>query len=147
MFPWYICFSKRLGWSKLRNDIDLPLFAILLGLLIINHSSSERRSIFVLGWLKLSRILVVLQLAWVRTSLYLSWITRSGLVLCLVLDRVSGNCGIVSNGSCWFGCVHQYTSGLKVLACSIDTDFNYVIIKVPESPPPPPPSPLCFENL
>ena len=54
MFPWYICFSKRLGWSKLRNDIDLPLFAILLGLLIINHSSSERRSIFVLGWLKLS---------------------------------------------------------------------------------------------
>ena len=89
-FPWYIYFSKWLGWGKLHNDIDLALFAILLELLVINHSLSERRNIFVPRWLKLSRVLVVLQLAWVRTSPQFSWTIWSGLALCLALDRVSG---------------------------------------------------------
>ena len=53
---------------ELHNNVDLPPFAILLELLVINHSSSERRNIFVPRWLKLSRVVVVSQLAWVRTS-------------------------------------------------------------------------------
>ena len=89
-FPWYIHFSKWLGRGKLHNDIDLPPLAILLDLLVINHSSCERRNIFVPRWLKLSRVLVVLQLAWMRLFPQLSWITRSGLALCLALDKVSG---------------------------------------------------------
>ena len=87
-FPRYICFSKWLGWGKLQNDIDLPPFAILLVLLVINHSSSERRNFFVPLWLKLSHVLVVLQLTWMCTSPQSSWITRSGLASCLTLDRV-----------------------------------------------------------
>ena len=96
--------------------------------------SSERKNVFVPRWLKLSHVLFVLQLAWVRTSPQLSWITRSGSVLCLALDRVSGTCGIVPNGSRRFGRVQQYTSGLEVLACSIDADFNYAITNAPELP-------------
>ena len=147
-FPWYIYFSKWLGWGKLHNDIELPPFAILLELLVINHSSPERRNIFVLQWLKLSRLLVVLQLAWVHTSPQLSLITQSDLALCLALDRVSGTCGIVPNDSRRFGRVQQYMSGLEVLACSIDTDFNYKITNVPELPLPPSPSrPMTFGLL
>ena len=63
-FTRYIYFSKWLGWCKVHNDIDFPPFAILLELLVISHSSSERRSIFVPWWLKLFRVLVVLQLAY-----------------------------------------------------------------------------------
>ena len=46
-----------------------------------------------------------------------------------------GTCGIVPDSSCQFDCVQQYTSGFEVLACSIDTDFNYAITIAPESPP------------
>ena len=60
-------------------NIEL-LFLIILKLLAINHSSSERRDIFVPRLLKLSHVLVVLQLAWVLISWELSSITRSGLV-------------------------------------------------------------------
>ena len=88
-FPRYIYFSKWLEWVKLHNDIDLPLFAILLELLA-HHSLPERRNIFVPWWLKLFRVQVVLQLAWVCTSLQLSWITWSSLALYMALDRVSG---------------------------------------------------------
>ena len=80
-FPWYIYLSKWLGWGKLHNDIDLPPFTILLELLVNNHSSSERMNIFVSQWLKISRVLVLLKFAWVRTSSQLSWITQSGLAL------------------------------------------------------------------
>ena len=89
-FPWYIYFCKWLGWGKLQNDIELPPFTILLELLVIHYSSSERRKISVPRWLKLSFVLVILQLAWVCTSPQLSWITRSGLALCLALYRLSG---------------------------------------------------------
>ena len=141
-FPWYIYFSKWLGWGKLHNDINLPLFAILLELLVINRSSSERRNIFVPRWLKLYLVLVVLQLAWVHTSPQLSWITWFGLALCLALDRVSRYLWHRSNGFCWFGYVQQYTSGFAVLVSSINTDFNYAITNLPELPPPfLPPSP------
>ena len=50
-------------------------------LLAINHSSPERRIIFVPRLLRLSHVLVVLLLAWVRTSQQLSWIRRSGLAI------------------------------------------------------------------
>ena len=139
-FPWYIHFSKWLGWGKLHNDIDLPPLAILLDLLVINHSSCERRNIFVPRWLKLSRVLVVLQLAWMRLFPQLSWITRSGLALCLALDRVSGYCGIVPNVP---AVSSNKLQGLKWLACSIDTDFHYAIANAPKLSLPPP-SPLTF---
>ena len=88
-FPQYIYFSKWLEWGKLCNDIDLPLFAILLELLA-RHSLPERRNIFVPWWLKLFRVQVVLQLVWVCTFPQLSWITWSSLALYLALDKVSG---------------------------------------------------------
>ena len=62
----------------------------LLELLVINHGLSERRNIFVPQWLELSHVLVVLQLAWVRISPQLRWITPSSLALYLALERLSG---------------------------------------------------------
>ena len=100
-FPWYIYISKWLGWGKLHNDIDLPLFTILFKLLVINHSLSKRRTIFVSWWLKLSLVLVVLQLAWVHFSLQLSWIMQSGVALCLALDRVIGPWKALVSGYLW----------------------------------------------
>ena len=49
--------------NKLFYYIDLLPFTNLLELLVINHSSSQRRKISVPRWLKFSRVLVVLQLA------------------------------------------------------------------------------------
>ena len=71
--------------SSMFHYFDLLSFANLLELLVINHSSFGRRNIFVSRWLKLSPVLVALQLEWVRTSPQLRWITRSGLALCLAL--------------------------------------------------------------
>ena len=65
-------------------------------LLAIDHSLSERKIIFVPWWLKFSHALVVLQLAWVRTSPQLSWITRSSLA---PFPGYQGSCGIVPNQS------------------------------------------------
>ena len=103
--------------------IDLLPFAKLLELLAIDHSSSKRRIIFAPRWLKFSHVLVVLQLAWVRTSPQLSWIAQSGLA-------PFPGCRFVWHSPKWasrFGCLLQYMSGLEVLACSLDTDLNYVI--------------------
>ena len=74
-------------------------------------------------WSKLS--CVVLQFAWVLTSQQLSWIMWSGLALCLSLQKVSGYLRHCSKRSRWFGRVVQYMSGLKLLACSINTNFYY----------------------
>ena len=82
---------------------------------------SERRDIFVSQLLKLSHVLVVLQLAWVPTSPKLSCIMRSGLAPFL---GCQGSCGIAPNEP--VDSV-QPTSGLEVLACSFYTDFNYLI--------------------
>ena len=46
--------------NKLFYYIDLLPFTNLLELLVINHSSSEGRYIFVPQWLKVSCVLVVL---------------------------------------------------------------------------------------
>ena len=59
----------KLTYSRLQNLLELS---------VINHISSEKRNIFVPWWLKLSHVLVVLQLEWLRSSLQLRWITRSG---------------------------------------------------------------------
>ena len=50
-----------------------------------SQTFSKMRNIFVNGWLKPSRIQVVLQLALVHTSPQLSWIKPSGLTLYLAL--------------------------------------------------------------
>ena len=39
---------------------------------------------------------------------------------------MSGFLWLSSKWAYWFGCSLQYTPGLEVLACSIDTDINYV---------------------
>ena len=113
--------------NKLLYYIDLLLFPNLLELLVINHSSSERRNIFFHWWLKLSCFLVVLQLAWVHTFLQLGWITRSGLELNLALQRVSGYLWHSFIWFCQFSHISQYISGLEVLTYSIDINFNNVI--------------------
>ena len=92
---------------KSKLLIDLLLLTNLMELLVINQSLSERRNVFVPCCLKLFILLVALQLAWVRTSPQLRWITRSGLAL--YLCRVSMAC---SKWSCRFSHVFQYKSGL-----------------------------------
>ena len=79
---------KHYYWLTYSHSQNLELLAI-------NHSSSERRIIFVPRLLKLSHILVVLYFAWVRTSPHLSWIMRSNLA---TFPGCQGSCGKVSNG-------------------------------------------------
>ena len=85
-------------------------FAKLLELLGIDYSLSERRIIFVPQWLKFSHVLVVLQLAWVRTSPQSSWITRSILA---PFAGCQGSCGIVSNGPAGLVVSFNIRQGLK----------------------------------
>ena len=80
---------------KLFLIIDLILFAKLMELLAINHCLSERRIIFAPWLLKFSHVVLVIQLAWVRTSLQFSWIMRSSLV---PFPGCQDSCGIVPNG-------------------------------------------------
>ena len=115
----------RVFWC-FHGYIDLLPFTNVLELLVIN-SLSERRNIFAPLWLKVPIVLVVLQLARVRTSPQLRWITWSGLALYLALKRVPEYLWHSSEWSCRFGLDFQYTSGHDVLAYSIDTDFNNVI--------------------
>ena len=82
MYPDMI-FSR---WTAEFRRFFLGKFLLLLA---INHNPSEWRDICVPWLLKLSHVLVVLQLAWVRTFLRLSWITRS--VLARFLWR-QGSC-------------------------------------------------------
>ena len=82
-------------YAKWCLIIDLLPFAKLLELLAMNHSSSERRISFVPRLLKFSHVLVVLGLAWVRTSPQLSWIAWSRLAL---FRGCWGSCSIVPNG-------------------------------------------------
>ena len=60
--------SNYNNYTRTSYYVELLPITNLLELLVINHSSSERRKIFVPWWSKLSCVLVVLQLAWVRTS-------------------------------------------------------------------------------
>ena len=81
--------GKHLCWSPYTNlGYFLILFAKHLKLLAVNYSLSERRIIFVPRLLKFSRVLVIFQLAWVRTSAQLSWIMRSSLA-CFLGSQVS----------------------------------------------------------
>ena len=90
--------------------IDLLPFAKLLELLAIDHSSSKRRIIFAPRWLKFSHVVVVLQLAWVRTSPQLSWITQSGLAS---FPGCQGSYGIVPNGPAGLVVSFNIRQGLK----------------------------------
>ena len=89
---------------------DLLLFAKLLKLLVINHSSSKRRIIFVPWLLKFSHAPTVLQLAWVCTSAQLSWITQSSLAS---FSEYQGSCGIVPNGPASLVFSFNIRQGLK----------------------------------
>ena len=87
--------SESLQKPRLFLIIDLLPFAKLLELLAINHSSSKRRIIFVPRLLEFSHVMVALELAWVCTSMQLSWISQSGLAL---FPGCQGSCGIVPDG-------------------------------------------------
>ena len=50
---------------------------------------------------------------------------RNGLALRLAVLRCQGFCGIVPNGPASSYWDFQYTSGLEVSACSINTKRNY----------------------
>ena len=91
--------------------------------LSINHSSSEGGVIFVPWLLKLSRVFVVLQLAWAHISPQMSWITLSGLA---PFPGCQGFPGKIPNGPA-HSVIFFNMSGLEVLACNFNTDFNYVI--------------------
>ena len=67
----------------------------LLELLATNDRSSEKRGIFVSLLLKLSLVLIVLQLAWVCTSPKLRWILQSDLAH---FPGCQDSFGIVRNG-------------------------------------------------
>ena len=86
--------SEYFHKSKLLLLTDLLPLGKLLELLAINQSSPERRESFVPLLLKLFHVLVVLQLAWLRISPQLSWITQSGLV---PFRGCHCYCGIVPN--------------------------------------------------
>ena len=88
--------SGCLHKPKLLRIIDFLPLAKLLELLALNHSLSKRMDTFVCQLLKLSHVLVALQLAWVRTSPQLSWIMRSGLPS---FPGCQVSFGIVPNGS------------------------------------------------
>ena len=103
--------------------IDFLLFAKPLELVAINNSSSERRIIFVPRSLKFSMF-------------WLFYITCMGAHFFAVelynairfstLSRMSRFLWHSSKWSRCFGRFVQYTSGLEILACSFDTDHNYV---------------------
>ena len=76
----------------------------------MNHSLSEMRSNFFPRLLKLSHVLVVFQLAWVRTSPQLSRITRSGLGS---FAGCQGFCGMVLNGPAVLVVSYNIRQGLK----------------------------------
>lgn len=84
----------------------------------MNHSLSEN---FVSWCLKLSHVLAVFQLAWMPTL-------SQSIRLCLALSNMSRFLWHNSVWVCRFGWVLQYISGDEALACSIDSDFNNVIV-------------------
>ena len=43
-----------------------------------------------------------------------------------IFSRMSGFLWHSSKWARWFGCFLQYISGLEVLACSLNTNINYV---------------------
>ena len=101
-----------------------------LELLAIIHSSSEGRDIFVPWLLKLSHVLVVLQLTcmfWLFYNSHFHTVELDNMIQFSTLSRVLGFLWHSSKWACWFGCFLQYTSGLEVLTCSFNTDFSFVI--------------------
>ena len=57
---------------------------------------------------------------------WLSWITWSSLLMCLAFLRVSEFVWHSSKWTHWFDYILQCTSGVEVVACSINKDFIYV---------------------
>ena len=100
----------------------LPL-AKLLELLAINHSLSERRFIFVPQLLKLSHMF------WCFITcmgVHFLTVELNNTMQFSTLSRMSEFLWHSSKWACQFGCFLQDTSGLEVLACSLNTDLNYV---------------------
>ena len=102
--------------------IDLLPFSKLLELLAIDHSLSERRIIFSPWLLKFSHVLVGFLTC---MGAHFPAVELDNAKWLSILSRVSGFLWHSSKWACRFGRFLQYTSGLKVLACSLDIDVNY----------------------
>ena len=90
---------------------------VLLELLAINYISPERKIIFVPLLLKFFHVLVVLSCMGAH---FLS-VELDNAIRFITLFRMSGFLWHSSRWACQFGC-----SGHEVLACSLNTDLNYV---------------------
>ena len=114
--------SKRLSTSqclhrpKLFLIIGLLLFTKLLELLAINHSLPESRIIC-------SSVVEVLPCS----GAHFSAGELDNVIWFSTLSRMSGFLWHSSKWACYFSCLLQYMSRLEVLACSLNTDLNYVI--------------------
>ena len=103
---------EHLRRSRLFLIIGLIPFAKRLELLAINCGSSERRIIFVPLLLKFSRVLVIFQHVWVRTS---PAVELNKVIWFSMLSRNSGFLWHSSKWDCRLGRFLQYTSGVEVL--------------------------------
>ena len=100
--------------------LDLLLFTKLMKLLVINHSLSERWIVFVLRLLKFSHVLVVL--------LFFPAVELDNVIRFSTPSTMSGLLWHSSKWACQFVFFFQYMPGLELLACTLDTDLNYVTI-------------------
>ena len=111
------------GTFHLFLIIDFHPFAKPLELLAINHSSSERRIIFVHQMLKFSPCFGCFITC---MGAHFPIVELDNVIQFSTLSRLSGFLQHSSKYAYWFSIFLQYTSGLEGLARSLDTDLNYV---------------------
>ena len=90
----------------------------------MNHSSSERRNNF------FSSVVEALPCSGCFPTCmgaHFPAVEQDNAIRFSILCRMSGLLWHGSKWTCRFGRFLQYAPGIEVLACSFDTDFNYVI--------------------
>ena len=120
--PLDVQISERLYNPKLFLIIYLLPFAKFLELLAIDHSSSERRIIFY------SSVVEVFPCSGCFITCmgtHFPAVELDNLIRFSILSRMSGFLWHSSKWACWFSCFLQYSSGLEVLACGLNTNINY----------------------
>ena len=103
--------------------IDFLPFLKPFELLAINHSSSERRITFVPRLLRFPHCSGCFITC---VGAHFPAVESDNAIRFSTLSGMSGFLWHSSKWAHWFGRFLQYTSGLEVLACSLDTDLNYV---------------------
>ena len=114
--------SECLNKPRLFLTIELLPFAKLLELSAINHGLSERRIIFFL-------VVEVLPCSGCFINyigVHFPVIELDNTIWCNTLSRMLGFLWHSFKWACQFGHFLQYMSEIKVLACSLDIDLNYM---------------------